>query len=59
MDFTTDDGITRRMAILGERLKKMKDNDLYFYNQPVQEVLGGSKVIVHGREMGMYASYSY
>lgn len=59
MDFTRDDGITRRMAILAERVKKMKDHDLYFYNQPVQEVLGGSKVIVNGREMGMYASYSY
>ncbi|MEI7846197.1 MAG: aminotransferase class I/II-fold pyridoxal phosphate-dependent enzyme [Chloroflexota bacterium] len=59
MDFHGDDGITRRMAILQQRVKYARDNDLYFYNQPVQEVLGGSKVIVNGREMGMYASYSY
>lgn len=59
MDFKREDGITRRMAILAERVKLMRDHDLYFYNQPIQEVLGGSKVIVNGREMGMYASYSY
>jgi glycine C-acetyltransferase len=59
MDFRTDDAITRRMAVLLQRLKAMRDQDFYFYNQPVQEVLGGSKVIVNGREMGMYASYSY
>ena len=29
------------------------------YNQPVDEILPGMKVRVHGREMGMYASYSY
>lgn len=59
MDFKGDDGITRRMAILKQREMLMRDNDLYFYNQPIEEVLGGSKVIVNGREMGMYASYSY
>jgi glycine C-acetyltransferase len=32
---------------------------LYFYNQPVEEILPGMKVRVRGREMGMYASYSY
>lgn len=59
MDFKRDDGITRRMAILQQRAKMMRDHDFYFYNQPIEEVLGGSKVIVNGREMGMYASYSY
>ncbi|MEI6291003.1 MAG: aminotransferase class I/II-fold pyridoxal phosphate-dependent enzyme, partial [Chloroflexota bacterium] len=59
MDFKGDDGITRRMALLKQREMLMRDNDLYFYNQPIEEVLGGSKVIVNGREMGMYASYSY
>lgn len=59
MDFQSDDGVTRRMAILQQRVKMMREHDFYFYNQPVQEVLGGSKVIVSGREMGMYASYSY
>src|SRR5512133_3839374 len=59
MDFRNDDGITRRMAVLHQRAQAMRDHDFYFYNQPVEEVLGGSKVIVKGREMGMYASYSY
>ena len=36
-----------------------KANDLYFYNQPIEELRGGAKVLVHGREMGMYASYGY
>ncbi len=59
MDFRSDDGITRRMAMLKQRVQAARDQDFYFYNQPVEEVLGGSKVIVNGREMGMYASYSY
>src|SRR5512143_782914 len=59
MDFHSDDGVTRRMAILHQRAQEMRDNDFYFYNQPIEELLGGSKVIVNGREMGMYASYSY
>ena len=59
MDFKKDDGITRRMAFMNDRVKMLKENDLYFYNQPVEEILGGSKVIVNGRVMGMYASYSY
>ena len=59
MDFHNDDAITRKMAILQQRSKAMHDRDFYFYNQPIEEVLGGSKVIVNGREMGMYASYSY
>ena len=59
MDFQGDDGITRRMAFLQQRLQAGRDNDFYFYNQPIEEVLGGSKVIVNGRLMGMYSSYSY
>jgi 7-keto-8-aminopelargonate synthetase-like enzyme len=59
MDFHGDDGITRRMAVLEQRVQAMRDHEFYFYNQPIEEVLGGSKVIVNGREMGMYASYSY
>ncbi len=59
MDFNSDTSLGRRMAVLQQRVKDMRDHDFYFYNQPIQEVLGGSKVIVNGREMGMYASYSY
>jgi len=56
---TTDDAVTRRIKIFTERERMLKENDLYFYNQPMEEVKGGAKVIVRGREMGMYASYSY
>jgi glycine C-acetyltransferase len=40
-------------------VKKLQVNDLYFYNQPVAELRGGARVLVNGREMGMFASYSY
>jgi glycine C-acetyltransferase len=56
---TTDDTVTRRIRFFTEREMKMRENDLYFYNQPIEEIKGGSRVVVRGREMGMYASYSY
>lgn len=59
MDFSNGDSVSRRVAVIRQRVQAARDHDFYFYNQPVQEVLGGSKVIVNGREMGMYASYSY
>ena len=60
MDFhNTDDSLTRRVKAFTDRVAGLKANDLYYFNQPVEEILGGAKVMVHGREMGMYASYSY
>jgi glycine C-acetyltransferase len=60
MDFqNTNDTVTRRVRAFTDRVKHLKENDLYFFNQPVSEILGGAKVLVKGREMGMYASYSY
>ena len=60
MDFhNTDDSVTRRIKALNDRVVYLKSNDLYFYNQPVEEMLDDSKVRVRGRVMGMYASYSY
>ena len=60
MDFhNTDDSLTRRVRAFTDRVARLKENDLYYYNQPVEEVLGDSKVRVRGRVMGMYASYSY
>jgi glycine C-acetyltransferase len=60
MDFhSTDDAVTRRIHAIMDRVSLARDNDLYFYNQPVEEILPGMKVRVQGREMGMYASYSY
>ncbi len=56
---TTDDAVTRRISFFTDRVKTLKAHDLYYYNMPVEEIKGGSRVIVNGREMGMYASYSY
>ncbi len=60
MDFhNTNDSLTRRVKAFTDRVSMLKENDLYYYNQPVEEILPGNKVRVRGREMGMYASYSY
>ena len=56
---TTDDAVTRRIKAMTDRIAGLKENDLYFYNQAIDEILPGMKVRVNGREMGMYASYSY
>jgi len=55
----TDDAVTRRMAAMKARVGGLREHGLYFYNQPIEEIRGGAKAVVHGREMGMYASYSY
>lgn len=54
-----DDPIVRRMQAMIERVGVLKNNDLYFYNQPIEELHGGARVVINGRDMGMYASYSY
>jgi 8-amino-7-oxononanoate synthase len=59
MDFNNNDAVSRRILAFSERAAYHKANDLYFYNQPIEEILGGARVVVHGRVMGMYASYSY
>jgi glycine C-acetyltransferase len=59
MEFNTDDAVSRRIKIFTERISKGKEDDMYFYNQPIEELRGGARVLVHGREMGMYASYGY
>lgn len=56
---TTNDAVMRRIKALTDRISGLKAHDLYFYNQPVEEILDDSKVRVDGRVMGMYASYSY
>lgn len=55
----SEDAIIRRVQAMVERVNTAQDEDLYFYNQPVSELRGGARVLVNGREMGMYASYSY
>lgn len=54
-----DDAIARRIRAMNERVEMLRENGLYFYNQVVSEMRGGARVLVNGREMGMYASYSY
>lgn len=60
MDFSVlNDTIHQRILAMNKRVADLQDLDLYFYNQPVSELRGGARVLVKGREMGMYASYSY
>jgi len=60
MDLTkTDNSVMQRIQAMNQRVSGLQEQDLYFYNQPVSELRGGARVIVNGREMGMYASYSY
>ena len=60
MDFPrSDDNVSKRISAMLERVRQAKDADLYYYNQPITELRGGARVLVHGREMGMFASYSY
>jgi 8-amino-7-oxononanoate synthase len=54
-----EDAITRRIQAMNARVESIREAGLYFYNQPVSEILGGAKVLVNGRVMSMYASYSY
>jgi glycine C-acetyltransferase len=56
---TSKDMIARRVAAMRERFEDLNEKNLYFYNQPISELRGGANVIVNGRAMGMYASYSY
>ena len=60
MDFhNTDDSLTQRVRAFTDRVARLKANDLHYFNMPVSDILPGMKVRVNGREMGMYASYSY
>ena len=54
-----NDSVARRISTMNHRVSSLLDQDLYYYNQPIAELRGGAKVLVNGREMGMYASYSY
>jgi glycine C-acetyltransferase len=51
--------LEERIRFWTNRVDSFSDADLYFYNQPIDELLGGVRVAVHGREMLMFASYSY
>ena len=55
----TNDAVMRRVRAMNDRVNMLKENDMYFYNQPIEEIRGGARVLVRGRDMGMYASYGY
>jgi hypothetical protein len=55
----SDRAIMRRVLAMKNRVDGLRRDGLYFYNQPASELHGGAHVVVNGREMGMYASYSY
>jgi 8-amino-7-oxononanoate synthase len=59
MDQQKSDAIMRRVEAMTTRVADTKNVDLYYYNQPISEIMSGAKVLVNGRVMGMYASYSY
>lgn len=54
-----EDHVSARINHMTQRIQIGKESNFYYYNQPITELRGGAKVIVNGREMGMYASYSY
>lgn len=56
---TAQDAILQRIQAMSGRLQESKAADLYFYNLPISELHGGARALVNGREMGMFASYSY
>jgi len=60
MNFSdADDAVMQRIHAMNKRVDAYKAEDLYFYNMPISELRGGARVLVDGREMDMYASYSY
>jgi len=54
-----EDNISQRIHAMGHRVDGFKAQGLYYYNQPISELCGGARVLVNGREMDMFASYSY
>jgi len=54
-----NDAIQRRIRAMTDRVETGRALNFYFYNLPITELHGGARVVVNGREMGMFASYSY
>jgi glycine C-acetyltransferase len=53
------DRITAKIAYWHERVGRTQTEGLYFFNEPVEAILSPTRVRVRGREMLMFASYSY
>lgn len=58
-DLSNVDAVWRRIQAMCQRVQAVQEAGEYFYNLPVSELRGGARVVVNGREMGMFASYSY
>jgi 8-amino-7-oxononanoate synthase len=54
-----EDNIQQRITAMNKRVAMAKEANFYYYNQPISELRGGAKVLVDGRVMTMFASYSY
>jgi glycine C-acetyltransferase len=54
-----DDNVRKRIRAMCDRVERIQADGVYFYNMPVTDLQGGSRVVVNGRTMGMFASYSY
>ena len=59
VDRKFEDAVMQRIHAMNKRVADLQEHDLYFYNQPITELRGGARVLVNGREMSMFASYSY
>ncbi len=53
------DRLAGRIQAWRQRVDETKAADLYFFNQPIDELLSPTRVRTNGREMLMFASYSY
>jgi len=53
------DPIQGRIQAICERVNDGRQADFYYYNIPINELHGAATVLVNGREMSMFASYSY
>lgn len=58
-EWKANDRLTERIRQWEHRVSETKEADLYFFNQPVDELRGSARAVVRGREMLMFASYSY
>ena len=53
------DSVSQRIQAMADRANDLKARGAYFYNMAVTEILDDARVVVNGRNMGMYASYGY
>jgi len=52
MDNNTGDAVARRIQYFTDRVRKLRENDLYFYNSRMEEIKGGAHVVVKGGRWG-------